>query len=312
MSTEASDDSLRNAANALFFSTKVLSRQRFQEKMVFFFPPVFISLLSTSLTLKSGRSFLWTRAACQHKWQWEWAGGQSPPLTIKREKQSKEAININKLLTIIDLLAVCWWAMIVMDPNSCTRLINIFFFVAVTDYCVCLVLKTSTDSEKQRRICVEQDALEAAPQLSSASCSLITHCKADCYFHQLDPVWAKSANFPLVHTRPVQKKYRVGASSLLLSSPSPWDSGLLSRLKHPASDGHEDGRPGNGGAMRIRWYYAAFFFSFRWRLMVAVHGSESRPPLICQSQPKSIHLQHSTATLRGDELSGGGFQHSNQ
>lgn len=92
-----------------------------------------------------------------------------------------------------------------------------------------------------------------------------------------------------------------------------WDSGLLSRLKHPASDGHEDGRPSKGRALRRQWYYAAFFFfSFGWRLMVAVHGSESRPPLICQSQPKSIHLQHSTATLGGEEVSGGGSQRCNQ
>lgn len=46
------------------------------------------------------------RAACQHKRQREWAAGQRPPLTIKREKQSKEAIDINKVLTTIDLRAM--------------------------------------------------------------------------------------------------------------------------------------------------------------------------------------------------------------
>ena len=63
--------------------------------------------------------------ACQHKWQREWAGGQSPPLTIKGEKQSKEAININKVLTIIDHSALCWWAMIAMGLNTWTHMINI-------------------------------------------------------------------------------------------------------------------------------------------------------------------------------------------
>lgn len=67
--------------------------------------------------------------ACQYKWQREWATRQSPPLTIKREKQSKEAININKVLTTIDYLAPHWWAMIVMDLNSYTQLINIFTHV---------------------------------------------------------------------------------------------------------------------------------------------------------------------------------------
>lgn len=43
---------------------------------------------------------------------------------------------------------------------------------------------------------------------------------------------------------------------------------------------------------------------FRWRLMIAVHGSKSRPPLICQSQPKSIHLQHFTVSFTRWELNG--------
>lgn len=267
MWAEACADALRNAVNAVSSSTKVLSGQRIHDKMAFFFPPVFVSLLSASFTLKTGRGFLWTRAACQHKWQLEWAGGQSPPLTIKREKQSKEAININKLLTIIDLLAVCWWPMIVMDPNSCTLLINILFFVTVTDYCTFFVcffaVRKRPQSARSSAASVEpfeEDALEAAPQLSSASCSLITHCKADCYFHQLGPVWAKSANFPLVHTHGLCKRnIGWGPAVFCWALRLWWDSGLWSRFKRPASDSHEDGRPGNGGALRIRWYYAAFF-----------------------------------------------------
>lgn len=47
--------------------------------------------------------------------------------------------------------------------------------------------------------------------------------------------------------------------------------------------------------MRIQEYHSAFF-PIRRRLMIAEYGSESRPPLICQSQPKSIHLQHFTVT----------------
>lgn len=43
-------------------------------------------------------------------------------------------------------------------------------------------------------------------------------------------------------------------------------------------------------------------FPFRWRLMIAVYGSKSRPPLICQSQPKSIHLQHFTVSFTRWEL----------
>lgn len=93
-------------------------------------PPIQLCCAFCSLSTK-----IWFKlsvnkcAACQHKWQREWARRQSPPLTIKREKQSKEAIDINKVLTTIDYFALRWWAMIVMDLNSYTQLINIFTFL---------------------------------------------------------------------------------------------------------------------------------------------------------------------------------------
>lgn len=58
-----------------------------------------------------------------------------------------------------------------------------------------------------------------------------------------------------------------------------------------------------GEDMRIQWHHTAFF-PFRWRLMIALYGSESRPPLICQSQPKSIHLQHVADSFTRWELNG--------
>lgn len=45
-------------------------------------------------------------------------------------------------------------------------------------------------------------------------------------------------------------------------------------------------------------------FPFRWRLMIALYGSKSRPPLICQSQPKSIHRQHLADSFTRWELNG--------
>lgn len=72
--------------------------------------------------------------------------------------------------------------------------------------------------------------------LSSASCSLITHCKADRYFHQLHLSLGKSASFPLVHTQPVQKKYTVEKPEAFSRALTLWwDSGLLSSLKSPLS-----------------------------------------------------------------------------
>lgn len=182
-------------------------------------------------------------AACQHKWQREWARGQSPPLTIKREKQSKEAININKVLTTIDYLALRWWAMIVMDLNSYTQLINIFTFLLKRPIRRNFLLENHCRSSKgsEAALCLlwHFSRMQWKLLLSSASCSLITHCKADRYFHQLHLSLGKSASFPLVHTQPVQKKYtmeRPGALSWALSLW--WDSGLLSCLKRPLS-----GRP---------------------------------------------------------------------
>lgn len=83
----------------------------------------------------------------------------------------------------------------------------------------------------QRQCCVSCDILVGCNgncSSSSASCNLITHCKADRYFHQLHLSSGKSASFPLVHTQPVQKKYTVerpGALSWALSLW--WDSVLL-------------------------------------------------------------------------------------
>lgn len=93
-----------------------------------------------------------------------------------------------------------------MDLSSCARLINNLFFVAVTDACVVFAVRTSPDEEALLRVWRRWKRL-----LGSASCSLITHCEADGYFHQLGPVWAKSANFPLVHTQPCAEEIYCGA-----------------------------------------------------------------------------------------------------
>lgn len=45
---------------------------------------------------------------------------------------------------------------------------------------------------------------------------------------------------------------------------------------------------------------ATLLFLFQWKLRLVMHGSKSRPPLICQLQPKSLH--HITARFAGWEL----------
>lgn len=153
-------------------------------------------------------------AACQHKWQREWARGQSPPLTINREKQSKEAIDINKVLTTIDYLALRWWAMMVMNLNSYTPLINIFTFLLKRpirwDF---LCLRTTVDPP-------------AALSRCCVCCDISVGCNGNCSSAQHPAVssltvrrtvtsisciwvWASQQLFPLVHTQPVQKKYTV-------------------------------------------------------------------------------------------------------
>ena len=86
--------------------------------------------------------------------------------------------------------------------------------------------------------------------LSSASCSLITHCKADRYFHQLHLSSGKSASFPPVRTQPVQNIYiheegmrEWGRTETLNWVLGPWrDSGLLS-LSTLWVAGHKDKWP---------------------------------------------------------------------
>lgn len=171
--------------------------------------------------------------ACQHKWQREWAGGQSPPLTIKGEKQSKEAININKVLTIIDHSALCWWAMIAMGLNTWTHMINIcrsfdeaanhegfsFFFLFF------FTKQTNVKCDGNCSAVQHPAASSLTVQQAVTSISLIW-------------VRAKSASFARARTQPELKKYtlqRPGALCWVLSLL--WDSGLLSRLKRPASGG---------------------------------------------------------------------------
>lgn len=169
-------------------------------------------------------------AACQHKWQREWARGQSPPLAIKREKQSKEAIDINKVLTTIYLLALCCWAVIVMDLNSHTWLITF------------LLLKQPIWRFLHLFLVRKQ------PQLGGRNCSSTQHpagssltvrrtvTSISCIW-----AWAKSASFLRAHTQPVQKKYiaqRPGALCWALALL--WDSGLTRHLKHPASGNDSD------------------------------------------------------------------------
>lgn len=177
-------------------------------------------------------------AACQHKWQREWARGQSPPLTIKREKQSKEAIDTNKVLTTIDYLALCWWAMIVVDLKLYTQLINIFSFPMKKPIrWVSFVPVYHAKAHRQCYVCcdisVGCDGNCSSAQHPAVSSLTVrrTVTSISCIW-----VWAKSASFPLVHTQPVQKKYtteRPGALRWALSLW--WDSGLLSRLKCPPS-----------------------------------------------------------------------------
>lgn len=160
-------------------------------------PPLHLCCAFCSLSTK-----IWFKlsvnkcAACQHKWQREWAGGQSPPLTIKREKQSKEAIDINKVLTTIDYLALRWWAMIVMDLNSYTQLINIFSFLLKQPIRPGFFLLES-DRRSEAVLCLlwHFSRMQWKLLLSSASCSLITHCKADRYFHQLHLSLGKVSKF---------------------------------------------------------------------------------------------------------------------
>ncbi len=163
-------------------------------------------------------------AACQHKWQREWAGGQSPPLTIKREKQSKEAIDTNKVLTTIDYLALCWWAMIVMYLNSYTQLINIFSFLMKQptrwDFCFCSC-RSSGGSQAELCLLWHFSRMQWKLLLSSASCSLITHCKADRYFHQLHLSSGKVSKFSSsAHTACTKEIYwgKAGSPSLRAQS----------------------------------------------------------------------------------------------
>lgn len=154
-------------------------------------------------------------AAFQHKWQREWAGGQSPPLTIKREKQSKEAIDINKVLTTIDLLAIRWWAMIVMDLNSHTQLINIYTFLLKQPIRPVFVCRRANADHP------------TAPRQRCVCCDILAECNGNCSSAQhpagssltvrqtvtsISCIWAraKSASFSSsAHTARTKGKYTV-------------------------------------------------------------------------------------------------------
>lgn len=112
--------------------------------------------------------------------------------------------------------------MIVMDLNSYTKLTNILtFLLKNSQEGEMLCWKRTADHLTSQRQCLlwHFSRLQWKLLLSSASCSLITHSKADRYFHQLHLSLGMSASFPLVHTQPVQKKYvvgRLGASQSLV------------------------------------------------------------------------------------------------
>lgn len=217
-------------------------------------------------------------AACQHKWQREWARRQSPPLTINREKQSKEAININKVLTTIDYLALRWWAMMVMNLNSYTPLINILTFPfkrPIRQGFLCL--RTTADAPAAHRPCC-------------ACCDISVGCTGNCSSAQHPAVssltvrrtvtsisciwvWASQQLFPLVHTQPVQKKYTVEKARSPLAEPSvsgeivaSWAIGSVLRVT-----GRKDKWPRCGKSlcmtyraaedMRTQWHYTAFYHS---------------------------------------------------
>lgn len=148
--------------------------------------------------------------------------------------------------------------------------------------------------------------------LSSASCSLITHCKADRYFHQLHLSLGKVSKFSSsAHAARTKEIYR-GKGQEPFAEPSvsgeivaSWAARGVLRVAGRKDKWRRCGKSLSlyraGEDMRIQWCYSAHF-PFRWGLMAALYGTKSRPPLICQSLPKSIHLQHLTVRFTRLEL----------
>lgn len=134
-----------------------------------------------------------------------------------------------------------------------------------------------------------------------ACCGLITHCKADRYFHQLHLGLSESATFPLPHTACAKEIYGglAGRIALNCALSLQRDGGLSSSLNLGLSG--RPIKPQNDDAVShflqtglYRYHRASANLA---KPVAFVPGFESRAPLTCQLQCNRIYLHHISVRL---------------